>query len=82
MRWGDTGHTVRMDGWSFRGFLLEWSIHVSSLSEVLLICPWRGFQRRGGSGETLGVQEWVFIVCPHPKGLAGARAEMLSWAVG
>lgn len=64
---GHPGHTVWMGVWSFRGFLLERSAHVLSFSEVLLICPWRGFQRRRAFRETLGVQEWLFIICRHPK---------------
>ena len=36
-----------------------------------------GFQRRRASRETLGAPEWVVIICPHPKDLAGARPEKL-----
>lgn len=75
--------THHLDGWVVlqgfsSGMVYSCFVFLRSFAHI----PVEGFQRRGGSGETLGVQEWVFIICPHSKGLAGARAEMLSWAVG
>lgn len=72
---GDPGHGVGPG--PCRRFLPGWSIQVLFLLSGFCSYAYRGLLREGESRETLGTQEHVAMICPHPKGLAAAGEEKL-----